>query len=373
MSHLTLALTLLILSLLLSHFLIDKVRSVVLYKQIMDDPNERSSHNKATPNLGGIAFYVVIVLAMYFIAPHDKSQTLLSYIAGLTILFIAGLKDDLTVLSARAKLMAQLAAAFFLIFHNTFSLEVFEGFLGINQMNQYLAIFIAVFIVIAVINAVNLIDGIDGLASIISLVVFLTFGSIFYYIGEYALFLINVTMVGVLLPFLRYNLSTKKKIFMGDTGSMILGFLISVMVLNFLSISEAKLAELPFEKGNIPYVIGAILIVPFFDTARVFTIRLLKKKSPFSPDRNHIHHVIIDKYEISHGKASLALGIGQVLIVFIIAGLAMFISQWYMLLFFFILITALVAYFFYINKPKFLRAMRYQRRIKIWRKQNASS
>jgi UDP-N-acetylmuramyl pentapeptide phosphotransferase/UDP-N-acetylglucosamine-1-phosphate transferase len=364
---------LLLFSFVVSYSIIPKIVQVVHYKHLMDDPNERSSHSIATPNLGGIAFFIAIMLSFYFSQRFDVLESSMSIIPGLIILFILGIKDDLVVLSPLTKLIGQIAAGVFLLFDFKFGIKGLHGFMGVEELSLWLAFPLALFIIIAIINAVNLIDGIDGLAATVSISVFTVFAIIFYQVDNYFLFLTCLVMVGSLLAFLRFNFSKANKIFMGDTGSMILGFMMSVMVLRFLMLEDAALAKLPFEQENIPYVVFAILIVPFFDTARVFFIRLMNRRSPFSPDRNHIHHVIIDHYQISHGKASLWLGAFHFVAIIFLSGMAMLVSQWYMLLIMSVVLFAAVAYFFFINKPRILRAMKYQKRIKVWRKHKMAS
>jgi UDP-N-acetylmuramyl pentapeptide phosphotransferase/UDP-N-acetylglucosamine-1-phosphate transferase len=347
-------------SLIFGLYIIPKIAGVIKYKQLMEAPNERSSHLLATPNLGGMAFYIVLMLSFYFSQPFDESNAIMSIIPGLTILFIVGLKDDLVVLSPLSKLGAQIAAATFLVFHYRYTIDTLHGFMGIEGMNQYVAGPLAVLIVVAIINAVNLIDGIDGLATTVSIIMFAIFGSLFYFAEQNFMVLICATMIGVLIAFLRYNLSKDKKIFMGDTGSMILGFLIGVMTVRLLALDTVILETLPFQYENLPFVVAAILIIPLFDTVRVFTIRIMKKKSPFSPDRNHIHHLIIDYFQVSHRRASFYMGVANFMFVLLFAFLAMRTSQWEMLIMFSGVILLAIIFFFILNRPRILRKIRVQ-------------
>jgi len=336
---------------------IPKLNGVVRFKQLMDQPNERSSHGFATPSLGGVSFYIAIMLAFYFIAPFDDSKTIISLIPGLTILFILGLKDDLVVLSTITKLIGQLLAALFLVFHFRFSIESLHGFMGIEDLNAYAATPIAIFIMIAVMNAINLIDGIDGLAATVSFIIFSMFSYTFYLTGSEFLVLICLTMMGALVGFLFYNLNQNpdKKTFMGDTGSLILGLLIAAMTIRFLALDNASLEVLPLNVENLPIVILAILIVPFFDTARVFFLRIMKGNSPFKPDRNHIHHIIIDRFHISHRRASFFIGMAHFLVVLGFGTLAVTTSQFYLILIFSGFIVLSVIFFFFLNNPDYLR------------------
>lgn len=339
-------------ALVLTLFLIPKLTSVSHFKKLMNQPNERSSHGGLTPNLGGIAFYIAIMLAFYFIAPFDKSNIIISLIPGLTIIFLIGLKDDLVVLAPLRKLSGQFVAAAFLVLHYRFAIESFHGFLGIEFINIYVAKFVAIFIVIAVMNAINLIDGIDGLAASISLIVFSVYGFIFYYIGKEFLVLVCITMVGTLIGFLFYNLNkkTKKKTFMGDTGSMILGLLIGALSVRLLAMDTTSLEILHLNGYNVPVVIVGILFVPLFDTGRVFLIRILKRKNPFKPDRNHIHHIITDRLRISHRRASFCIGCVHFVVASILIFLALYTTQVQLLLIFATLILIAVLFLYFLNK-----------------------
>ncbi len=337
-------------SFLVSYMLYPKIISVVSFKKLMDKPNDRSSHSTATPSLGGIAFFIVLILSFYFLEPYDKYNTIPSLIPGLTILFIIGLKDDLVVISPITKLGAEIVASTFLVLHPSFEIESFHGFFGFYEISKFITIPLSIFIVIVIINAFNLIDGIDGLAATIGTVIFGTFGTIFYLTHSYLLFGVCIVMIGCLAAFLRFNLSHSKKIFMGDTGSLIVGFIIGMLVLRFLALTNEKIALLPFKVDNYPYIILAILIVPLFDTARVFTIRIMNKRGPFSPDRNHIHHLLIDFLHLSHIKASIFLGIFNLIFISTFLSLSMFLSQKILFLSSVAAVLLLIYFFFVINK-----------------------
>lgn len=334
-------------SYIITYLTIPKIIGLVEYKKLMDEPNKRSSHIKRTPTLGGVSFFYTLILSLFFLrawCDHDESIYL---VPGLTILFIIGLKDDLVVLSPYTKLVAQIIAITFIISNEGFTIYSLNGFLGIDEIPVYVYYCIAGFIMLTIINAYNLIDGIDGLAAIVGIVILIIYSTIFYMTKEYFFLLISLTLNGCLIAFLKFNLSqTDEKIFMGDTGSLIVGFVISILTLKFLALSPEKYDSLPFLIENIPLIAISILIVPLFDTARVFTIRLANKKSPFSADRNHTHHILIDYFKISHRKASLIIGSFNLLFVylFIILGSA---SYNFWLATVLVLTVVVLGYFFY--------------------------
>ncbi|MDO6851987.1 MraY family glycosyltransferase [Cellulophaga lytica] len=309
-------------SFLLTYLTIPKIIGVVEHKRLMDDPNQRSSHSSKTPTLGGIAFYCALVFALFFIKDRANFNEAIYIIPGLTILFIVGLKDDLVVLSPGAKLIAQALAICFIIFNDSFTIHSLNGFLNISEIPYYLYLVIGGFIMITIINSYNLIDGIDGLASIVGIVIMILYTTIFYLSGEYFFALIGITLNGCLMAFFGFNISSDRKIFMGDTGSLIIGFVISILTLKFLALKPTSYSELPFLLENAPLIAISILIVPLFDTARVFTIRIANKKGPFSPDRNHTHHILIDFWGLSHKQASFFIGFFNLIFVvlFIVLG-----------------------------------------------------
>ena len=296
-------------SFLITLLLLPRIINVVHFKRLMDEPTERSSHIQKIPSLGGIAFYVSLVLGLYFLHDEKNIHEIMSLIPGLLILFIVGLKDDLVVLSPFSKLLAQLVAISFVLVEPTFQIQELHGFLGFENVPMYILLPVTGFVMLAIINSFNLIDGIDGLASIVGIIIFSILGSLFFMLHMHLYLGISLVLIGSLLAFLRYNLSKDKKIFMGDTGSLVLGFMIAVLVVRLFAAPQTELRSLPFMLENLPLVILSVLVVPFFDTTRVFTVRLINKKNPFAPDRNHVHHILIDYFKFSHFKASIIIGI----------------------------------------------------------------
>lgn len=307
---------------LLTYLTIPKIIKVVEHKRLMDDPNSRSSHSSRTPTLGGVAFFYVLIFALFFIRLRDHYDEAIFIIPGLTILFIVGLKDDLVIISPGAKLLSQVVAIAFILANPSFTIHSLNGFLNINEIPYYLYLIIGGFMMITIINSYNLIDGIDGLASVVGIVIMVIYTTIFYLTEEYFFALLAIALNASLMSFLGFNLSSDKKIFMGDTGSLIVGFIISILTLKFLALRPIAYTDLPFLLENAPLIAISILIVPLFDTARVFAIRIANKKGPFSPDRNHTHHVLIDYWGLSHKQASFIIGCFNLLFValFIVLG-----------------------------------------------------
>jgi len=291
---------------LLTYFLIPKIINVVNHKSLMDSPNERSSHKHLTPTFGGASFFVILIITLLLIQMLDLNNLSLNIIAGLTILLFTGLKDDLVVISPQAKLFGQFIAVSIFLFNTSFYEINLYGLIGIYETGPYIGYIFTLFIMLSIINAFNLIDGIDGLAASIGIISLTMYAVIFYFLQEFYYILICASLVGSLLAFLRFNLSSHKKIFMGDTGSLIIGFIVAVLTIKFLTIDQSSLRELSFIPQNSIFVACSILIFPLFDTIRIILVRIRQKKHPLLADKNHIHHVLLD-HGNSHIKTSILI------------------------------------------------------------------
>lgn len=276
-------------------------------KSLMEKPGERRSHSTPTPTFGGIAIYAAILIA-YFLWPSlDQTEvyrTNLS-IVGMTILFFIGIKDDLVGIDPAKKLSFQVLAAMILILFGDLRVDYLYGIMGLHHIDQVVGIILTCFIFITLTNAINLIDGIDGLAGGIATIASATFGSWFLLTNHFTMACLAFTMAGGLLGFLRFNFSKTSKIFMGNTGSLIIGFMLAFFAVRFVSLNAAYRYE-PTAFFNAPIIAIVILIVPIFDTLRVFLVRILAGRSPFSADRNHMHHILLDN-GLSHINATIVL------------------------------------------------------------------
>ncbi len=220
-------------------------------------------------------------------------------------MFFIGLKDDLMDISARKKLMVQIFAAVILITLGNVRFTNLHGVLGANEIGFGVSLVLSIFAMVVIINAFNLIDGIDGLASGLAILAAGAFGSWFYIAGHPQFAILSFALVGSLVGFFIYNVfGHRNKLFMGDTGSLIIGLVISALVVKFNEFNIDK--TVPYAISAAPAVSFAIIIVPLIDTLRVMTIRISNKKSPFSADNNHIHHRLL-KLLTSHFKVTLII------------------------------------------------------------------
>ena len=315
--HLLLAFALVLIS---SYTLSSSVFPVIIYlshvKKLTKKPNDRSSHDKSVPTLGGLAIFIglSITTALVTIIMGDKTEIseILSIVTTTTILLFIGIKDDLMEISSRKKFLTQLVAALLLILLTGNHITDFYGLLGIHSIPRLLCIGFTVFVYILIINAYNLIDGIDGLAAGIG-IVFFGFCGIYFILNSQCIDgFLSFASIGGLVAFSRYNISNTQKIFMGDTGSMVIGLILTYQIVKILSIDPSIKGS--YQINNIPVVILALLSYPLFDTLRVFIVRIKNKKSPFSADRKHIHHSLID-LGLSHLQASLLIIVYTIMIV----------------------------------------------------------
>ena len=274
-------------------------------KNLMADPGERSSHITKTPTLGGVAIFASTLVSYFLWENPDEGQLIHLSFSAIIILFFLGVKDDILVLSPKKKMFVQIAASALVVILADLRIENLFGIFGINEIPYVISLILTVFVFIALINAINLIDGIDGLAGGIGMIAGGMFGLWFFLNEHYALASLAASMTGSLVGFLRFNYSRTSKIFMGDTGSLIVGFLLTMFAVKFIQLNIQYRFD-PHSSFSAPILAIVVLIVPIFDTLRVFIIRLKDKKSPFTGDRNHLHHVLIDS-GLSHFQASVIL------------------------------------------------------------------
>ncbi len=288
------------LAFLITFFAIPIIIEVARRKKLFDEPDERKVHKMVIPTLGGLGIFGGFILATLIGAPEGNRE-LQYFVASAIVIFFLGIKDDILVLSAAKKFIGQLIAAGIIIKFGGVRITDMHGLLGITTIPPVAGIVLTLFTVIVIINSFNLIDGIDGLAGSLGLLTSLVFGTYFFYAGQLLYSVMALSLAGSLIAFLLYNHSPAK-IFMGDTGSLLIGLINSILVIKFINIASSSTASIPLEAA--PAIGFAVLIVPLFDTLRVFALRIFNKRSPFSPDRNHVHHFLL-QFGFSHRKITL--------------------------------------------------------------------
>lgn len=269
---------------------------VATTKKLFDHPDERKIHILPIPSLGGLGIFAGFVLASLFTISFSQTPDFQYFVAAGLVIFFLGLKDDILVLSPMKKFIGQVVAAFLIVYKGGLVISSMHGFLGVNELPEFFSLVFTYLTIIVIINSFNLIDGVDGLAGSLGLMTSLVFGIYFYVIGEVEYATLAFCLGGSLIAFLIFNHSPAK-IFMGDTGSLLIGMVNAILVIRFINVADSPASTIPISAS--PAIGFAILMVPLFDTLRVFSLRILSRRSPFSPDRNHIHHLLMD-HNLSH-------------------------------------------------------------------------
>ncbi|WP_294206355.1 MraY family glycosyltransferase [uncultured Chryseobacterium sp.] len=306
-------------SFLITYFSVPTIIKISRRKNLMDEPGLRSSHLRKIPNLGGIAIFYSIGICTSIFA-YELFDLYKFLFASLIILLYIGVMDDIVVMRAYKKLVAQVVVSALIVIGSDIRIRSLFGIFGIYELSYFVSVLFSIITFIVLINAFNLIDGIDGLAGGYSVICSALFGISYYRLGEYnyPLVVFSVIIIGAVLAFLYYNLSHYRtnKIFMGDTGSMLLGFLLAFTSICFIDIFIDKaLPNVPrYHLQSAPVVAVAILILPIVDTLNVIIIRLINGKSPFDADKNHIHHKLL-RLNLTHRRSSFYIIVYYLFIV----------------------------------------------------------
>ena len=275
-------------------------------KRLYDVPDARKVHTMPVPRLGGLSFFPVILMSLFLVIGFrlyfwDMDTSSLSFnmlyeylflFVGMTLLYLVGVCDDLVGVGYRYKFAVQIAAAFLLVLSGNW-FDSFGGLFGIYSVPVWVGVPFTVFIVVYITNAINLIDGIDGLASGLCCIALSVLSVIFFLRGQYVYALLAICTLGILMPFWCYNVfgnaNRGHKLFMGDAGSLTLGYVISFLIIHMSVTNEVS------PTLSNPYMVIAFstVLVPLLDVIRVVLHRLREHKNPFLPDKNHFHHKLL--------------------------------------------------------------------------------
>ncbi|MBL0199807.1 MAG: undecaprenyl/decaprenyl-phosphate alpha-N-acetylglucosaminyl 1-phosphate transferase [Chitinophagaceae bacterium] len=308
------------LAFLITFFAIPVIIQVAKDKKLFDEPDERKVHKNVIPTLGGLGIFAGFIIATLMGVPPGFTFNLQYFVAAATVIFFLGIKDDILILSASKKFIGQLIAAGIIIKFGGIHIDNFHGFLGVYEIPHTTSIIISLFTIIVITNSFNLIDGVDGLAGSLGLLTTLVFGTYFFYAGQLTYAVMAFALAGSIIGFLIYNFSPAK-IFMGDTGSLLLGLINSILVIKFIEIAGNTASNFPIESA--PAIGFSILMIPLFDTLRVFGLRIMQRRSPFSPDRTHVHHFLLD-LGLSHRMVTITC----VLVNISFIAMAFFMRSW---------------------------------------------
>jgi UDP-N-acetylmuramyl pentapeptide phosphotransferase/UDP-N-acetylglucosamine-1-phosphate transferase len=294
---------------------IPSVIKIARAKNLYDIPGKRTSHIEPTPRLGGSMIFAGVILSSVLFTGMGKAFELKYIIAGLIVLFFIGLKDDIITLVPAKKAAGQLIASLIIVIFGGIRISFNYSLFGIPELSYLLSLLISLILVMTLINSLNFIDGIDGLAAGVGIIASTSFGTWFVLNDQISLAVICFSLSGSLIAFFWYNVFSKKfKIFLGDTGSMVIGFLLAVFLMRFL---ELNFHGPVYKTTDVaPSLALAILIVPVFDVFRIVLIRIMNRKSPFFGDHNHIHHKVL-KLSGSHIKATSVILLVNILLIII--------------------------------------------------------
>lgn len=288
----------------LTYFAIPSIIHIAKAKNLYDVPCDRSSHTEITPSLGGVAIFAGLIFSITLWTPFAEFNGLQYILCAFIIIFLIGTKDDISPISPYKKLAGEILAASIIVFKGGIKLTSLYGIFGIFALPEWASICLSIFTILVIINAFNLIDGINGLSGSIGVLITTILGVWFYLVDHNELAIMAFATAGATVAFLKYNYSPAK-IFMGDTGSLLLGLIGSILAISFIEMHQF-LPHHPYAFDSAPAVAVGILILPLFDTLRVFITRAAKGKSPLHPDRTHIHHLLIDA-GLSHMQATTIL------------------------------------------------------------------
>ncbi|MGV8829579.1 MAG: glycosyltransferase family 4 protein [Breznakibacter sp.] len=286
---------------------IPTILRVARTKNLFDEPNKRNVHKTRIPTLGGLAIFIGFLFSYTFIIDWFGLGRIPFMVSSLLIIFGIGIKDDILITAPVVKLLGQILAAIIIVGIGDIRITDFHGFFGLKP-DYFFSICFTILLFTFITNGFNLIDGIDGLAAIIGIITVTAFSFWFYINQQIEVPIMAAALIGSLIAFIYYNVFSKRqKIFMGDTGSLLIGFIITLIAVKFMELNILP-NNLPYSMNSAPAVAIAILIVPIIDTLRVFFLRLAQGRSPFTADKNHIHHRMLS-LGYSHLRITLTIGL----------------------------------------------------------------
>jgi UDP-GlcNAc:undecaprenyl-phosphate/decaprenyl-phosphate GlcNAc-1-phosphate transferase len=297
------------LSIILNSIVLKYARKYSIY----DVPNKRSSHLQLTPRLGGLVFFFIFLIGTLTLSVDLKAR--ITILVGSTMLLLVGLFDDLRSVSPRFKLIVQIMSIVLLTWFYSDSIEVFRTQSVFHIIHADLFLFLVTSFFLVFLNAVNLIDGINGLAALISLNFFICSTFFFYQIGCFSNAFESLMIIGSILAFLFFNFSKNRKLFMGDSGSLLLAFVTCSISLEMIHATCCLGANNQFTVNQLTLLLVALFSYPIFDLFRVIFIRVKKRTGIFQADRNHLHHFFIDKLKKSHVFSSISLAALHMLLI----------------------------------------------------------
>lgn len=294
-----------------------KILKLAKEKGLVDNPDARKLQKHPVPVVGGVAvvfgltFGLLMGGAMLYALNHYINDTTLSMthlapiILGIFVMLYTGCLDDIVGLKPKPRLIIEVGTILGLTLSTGLCIDSFQGLWGIYDFSWFLAIPLTVFAGVGIINAVNMIDGVNGLSSGLCIFYCILFSMVFLWIGDIPNAMLAITMGAALLPFFVHNVfGNKSRMFIGDAGTMVMGMLMTWFV---ISLTNQNMSHVMLgDDVSVVAMLVAFLCVPIADTLRVMTVRVLHGKSPFSPDKTHLHHAFV-ALGISHSITALSI------------------------------------------------------------------
>lgn len=304
---------------------------VAILKRLFDAPGDtRKLHTRMIPTIGGIIIFAGTVFSYSLWFPSEKMHDSIQLfnaindykyiVSTLLIMFFVGVKDDIIGTAPVKKLVAHVLVGMVLVLMADIRIVSMHGIFGIDVLPFWASVFLSLFTYIVVVNAFNLIDGVDGLAGGVGFIASSAFAAWFAFAGDYAMAALAIALSGSLFGFLMFNFSPAK-IFMGDSGSLTIGLIISILAIKLISYDVSSIHNAFILNVSKPIFAMAVLVYPLIDTLRIFIYRAVQGVSPFSADRNHLHHRIID-IGCSHRKTVILIYAVNVFMIALTVGLS---------------------------------------------------
>lgn len=271
-----------------------RVLKIAIMKDLVDNPNARKLQRRPIPNMGGPAVFFGIIIGLCSSQAMFNSTNVFMLMAAMLIMLYIGIMDDISGLTPSLRFAAEILIILWLMYVNKASISCFYELWGINTIPTWISYPLTIFTCVGIINAINLIDGVNGLSSGFCFMASILFAIIFYHMGNAVMMTLAITAAGAIIPFFFHNVfGNNTKMFIGDSGTLVYGTIMSVFVISILEKNPVCIGFMHKGMGLIPFTL-AVLSIPVFDTIRVMSTRILHKRSPFSPDKTHLHHMFID-------------------------------------------------------------------------------
>lgn len=271
-----------------------KILKIAILKNLVDNPDARKLQRKPVPVMGGIAVFFGIVVGLCSSQFIFSSANTFMLISAMLVMLYVGTIDDVIDLSPTIRFLIEIIVIAWLMYASKSSINCFWGLWGVGEISEWVSYALTIFAAVGIINAINLIDGVNGLSSGFCFMASVLFAVFFYVSGNQVMTTLAISAAGAIVPFFLHNVfGENTRMFIGDGGTLVIGTMMAMFVMNILKV-DAECATLAAKgMGLIPFSL-AVMSIPIFDTLRVMSTRILHKKSPFHPDKTHLHHMFID-------------------------------------------------------------------------------